>query len=138
MKKLFSITFAFIILLAGMHLSIATHYCGGEVAAVKWSLSGKYATCGMENPLQSCPNSDGISSNCCRNEVVVLAINDNFELSAFQIIEIAKNLLQVFEAPVNTVFSLLELPISFNSDIGPPGNMLASAVSLSQICLLRI
>ena len=39
MKKLFSILFAAMILLSGMHLSLATHLCGGEISAVKLSFA---------------------------------------------------------------------------------------------------
>jgi uncharacterized protein YxeA len=48
MKKIFSILFAVMVVLSGMHISISTHICGGEIAAVKLSVSAVKATCGME------------------------------------------------------------------------------------------
>jgi hypothetical protein len=48
-KKIVSISLLFLTLTALLHLSIATHYCGGMKAASKISFSGKLATCGMEN-----------------------------------------------------------------------------------------
>jgi len=48
MKKLLSILFAGMLLLSGMHMSMATHLCGGELAAVKWSFSGEMQVAGWK------------------------------------------------------------------------------------------
>jgi hypothetical protein len=138
MKKIFSISFALLIILSGMHFSIATHTCGGKVAAVKWSFSGEKATCGMENPKQTCPTHKGVSSNCCRNDVVVYTVDNNYNSSSFQVKEIAKNLLQVFANPVRFLSFSFSAPISLNIIGSPPHNPMASAVFLSNICIFRI
>jgi hypothetical protein len=85
MKKLLAISFAFFIVLSGMHLSIATHFCGGEVADVKWSFFGKKATCGMEKTQQTCLAHHKIKSNCCHNIIAFYSVDNNYSPSSIQI-----------------------------------------------------
>lgn len=138
MKKLFSISFLFLILLSGMHLSIATHLCEGEVAAVKWSFSGEKATCGMENPKQSCPIHNSIASDCCKNEVVVYSVDNNYNPSSLQIKETDKNLLQVFAIPESISIHPFASSNCLYTNISPQDKLLASAVRLADICVFRI
>ena len=138
MKRILSIFFALIILVSGMHLSVPTHFCGGEVAAVKWSFTGEKATCGMESDEQSTSSKEEIASNCCKNEISVLAVDNNYNPSSIQIKEITKNLLQVFNVPVNIAFQSYTASTSYSAIISPPDNLLASAVSLPNICTFRI
>jgi hypothetical protein len=138
MKKLFAISFAFLILLSGMHLSIATHICGGEVAAVKWSFSGEKATCGMEGAKQKCPSHNGIASNCCQNQIIVYSVDNNYNPSSLQIKEVTKNLLQVFDIPVSISLNSFIASSSIRNNVIPPNIVLTSAVSLADICIFRI
>jgi hypothetical protein len=138
MKKIFSISLVFLFLLSGMHLSIATHICGGEVAAVKWSFSGKQATCGMESPGQSFPSGNGIASNCCQNKICVLTVDSNYLPSASQIKDLTKSLIQVFNVPVSlTSQNTSLLSLTYNNAV-PPDIAVTSAVSLANICVFRI
>jgi hypothetical protein len=138
MKKTLSILFATLILVSGMHLSIATHICGGKVAAVKWSFSGQKATCGMENTKKECPAHNGITSNCCHNKLSVYSVDYTYNPASFQIKEVTKSLLQIFYIPVNIAFDSYIASTSSSTIISPPDNLLASAVSLSKICIFRI
>jgi len=139
MKKLFCISFAFLILLSGMHLSVATHFCGGEIAAVKWSFSGKKATCGMENSNSPCPAAHyTIASNCCHNKVAVYTVDNNYTPSSFQIKELSQNVLQVFYIPVSLLYHPLTTSIPLFTNVNPPGELLTSTVSLTDICVFRI
>jgi hypothetical protein len=138
MKKLFSIFFAFLILLSGMHFSIATHFCGGKIAEVKWSFSEKKASCGMENSDQACSNHDGFASNCCHNKIAIYSIDDNYNPSSYQTLEIAKNLLKVFFIFKNISLYSIASSNCFYTYISPHDNLLTSAVSLANICVFRI
>lgn len=138
MKKLLSISFAFLILLSGMHLSVATHICGGKVAAVKWSFSGEKATCGMESAKQTCPSHNGIASNCCHNKLSVYTTDNNYNPSTFQVKEVTKSLLQVFDVPVSISFNSSIAANSLRNNVIPPDIALTSAVSLEEICIFRI
>ncbi len=139
MKKLLSISFALLILLSGMHLTIATHFCGGELAATKVSFSGELASCGMEGSVDRCSSTGKHSeSDCCKNEVSVLSVDHNFAPS-FTIFKIfSPNLLQVFEIPACIQIHSFTALNFISTDVSPPGLFLASAVSLPKICVFRI
>lgn len=139
MKKVFSILFALLILLSGMHLSIATHFCGGEIADVKWSFTSEKATCGMEeDDLGYYVNHKTIESNCCQNEISIYAVDSNYSPSSFQIQEITKNIIQEFYIPENISFNSYSYSNYLYADVSPPGNLLTSAVGLDDICIFRI
>ena len=139
MKKLFSILFAAMIVLTGMHLSVATHLCAGEVAAVKWSLSDEKATCGMEMAQQT--NTTGKSynaENCCKDEISFYTVDSNFNPSSIQNHKPVDQLLQVFYIPTDLSVLFDTAHQSSNTNIQPPGKYFASAVSLPDICVFLI
>ena len=140
MRKFFSISLALLVLISGMHLSFATHLCGGKVAADKWSFSGEKAACGMETPKQTCPagKSKSIDPNCCHNEIANFTVDNNYSPSVFQIENITKNLLQIFYIPVTSSFNSLTVANSFYTDVSPHHKLLTSAVSLVDICVFRV
>jgi hypothetical protein len=138
MKVFFSISFALLILLSGMHTSIARHICGGEVAAVKISFTGKTASCGMMESKSACSTKNTIASNCCHNEVAVFAVDGNYCPSQDQIKILAQNVLQVFGIPVSSLYHSSITSIALFSNFNPPGELLTSAVSLDNICVFRI
>jgi hypothetical protein len=136
MKKILSIPYAMLILLSGMHFSIAKHICGGEITAVKWSFIGEEASCDMEK-MMACTIHDTFESGCCDNDVDVFSVDTDYSKSLFQynehtnVLEIAlnsysENLYQPYTA---------EISLSSNS---PPNPYYSSAVSLSEICIFRI
>jgi hypothetical protein len=138
MKKILSILLASFVLLSGMHFFVANHFCGGKVADVKISFSGEKATCGMEEDEQTCPIHDGLSSNCCRNEVSIFAV-DNYEgPSSFQIEEILKQINQVFLMPVNQLSYSTTPTFQAYTDVNLSDNIAANDVSLPKICVFRI
>ncbi|MDO8929239.1 MAG: hypothetical protein Q7W54_09655 [Bacteroidota bacterium] len=139
MKKILSILFALLIILSGMHLSIATHLCGGEIAASKVSFSGGPASCGMEVPGGNCSSQGSeLDSNCCKNKVSVFAVDSNYAPSFTEFNSFSQNILQVFVLPVCPTIHSLSAINGTSSDVGPPGNNLATAVSLPKICVFRI
>lgn len=139
MRKSLSILFATLVVLSGMHLSFAAHFCMGEFASMKVSLSGEKATCGMETQKQNCPEHDkSISSDCCQNEIAAYSTDNNFETSSFQIKKGAENLLQVFGFPFSIILNSIIPSDSFKPNVVPPDIALASEVSLADICIFRI
>jgi hypothetical protein len=138
MKKIFAILFASLIILTGMHFSIAEHICSGTVASVKWSFSGQVATCGMEKPVKKDRSQNGFSSNCCQNKISFLKVDKNYNPTSFQIKEVLKQTLQTHSSPVNNLYhpaNLLYTSIKYSS---PPDKLSASVVSLADICVFRI
>jgi hypothetical protein len=138
MKKGLSILFAVLILVSGMHFSIAKHICGGEVAGIKWSFSGKIADCGMENNKSTCPSPGGFASNCCQNEIAYYAVDGNYYPTFNQSKEVTKSLLQVLFIPLSSTVTSLFNNSPLYANVSPPDNSLASSVSLAGICILRI
>lgn len=138
MKKVFSIVFAMLILISGLHLSVATHVCCGEVAAVKWTLTGEKATCGMEKTQDRCPLHGIISSNCCRDEVSVYSVDKNYSPSNFQIKKTITNLLQLFSAPVSFSLNSFTSLKPLYTSASPPDKLQISSVSQEKICVFLI
>ena len=137
MKKLFSIVFAVMILLSGMHLSLATHFCGGEVSAVKLSFTHQNASCGMCSTDATAEKSIAAES-CCRNELSFYAVDSNYNPSTLEINKPVNHLLQVFYIPESVGIQFFNTCSSLNANVQPPGKFIASAVSLPDICVFRI
>ena len=139
MKRILSILFAALIVLSGMHLWLATHLCGGEIAAVKWSLSEEKASCGMNMPQPSCSAEKTIiPESCCKDEIADFVVDNNYNPSALQLNAPTYHLLQVFTIPENIGSSAISTSYTRNTNVQPPGIFPANAVSLPDICVFLI
>ena len=140
MKKLFSILFATLILLSGMHLTVATHICGGEISQVKLSFTHQKATCGMcgEEETIPCTNKTIDNEGCCKDEISFYVVDSNYSPSTLQINYNANQLLHVFDIPKTIGIQSTHTNSTLNTNVQPPGNYIASAVSLPDICVFRI
>lgn len=139
MKKILSISVALLMLLSGMQLTISQHYCGGELADAKISLTGHFASCGMEDKTDDCAQpGDHVKSSCCNNKVSVYAIDHNFSLSFSEFKTFAQSVLQVFILPEIQNFNAITAYSHFYTDVSPPPNWLVSDVNLSDIGVFRI
>jgi hypothetical protein len=139
-KKFYSISLAFLILLAGMHLTFAVHYCGGIIAASKISVSGKLASCGMEGIENTCPlpgDRLNLKTHCCDDEISIYQINNTYTPSFSNITHITQNVLQIFSLPVNDTFQSFFPKNTLLTSVSPPGKFFTSAVSLIDICVFR-
>ena len=138
MKNILTILLASFILLSGMHLSIAKHFCDGEVADVKISFSGVKATCGMENNEGTCSLHEVVTSSCCTNDLSVITVDNYFSSTTLKVKEISQPISQLFFLPL--IQSLYSLVPTFQAytDVRPPDTIIASAVSLPKICVFRI
>jgi hypothetical protein len=140
MKKILAILFSGVILLAGMHLSYSAHFCHGNIAATKWSLSGKLASCGMEDNSASCPvKNKSVTSNCCSDKIVFLHVDDNFK-SSFVFSETIKKILQFI--PLQFVINSFQtnIPLAVYTDTSPPQKTFdpGREVQLAKLCVFRI
>ena len=139
MKKLFSILFAALILLSGMHLSLTTHLCGGEVSAVKLSFTHQKAACGMCEAEQTSPTGKTISNeSCCKDQMAFYAIDNTYSPSSLQINHTAKQLLQVFDIPKTIGIQSIHTNSALHTNVQPPNLCMANAVSLPDICVFLI
>ena len=122
-----------------MRVTVATHFCGGVVAASKISLSGELASCGMEGTENSYPvTGNYLSSHCCNDEVSVYAVDDQYAPSFSVSNEFSQNILRVLYIPVSFSFYSMAAFNSLHKSGSPPGKFLARAVNLADICLFRI
>lgn len=138
MKKVFSIIFAMIILVSGMNLTVASHICGGEVAAVKWSFFGKKATCGMEDTKSDCPVHKVMTSGCCQNRTAEFSVDENYFPTVFNFEKSIDNLLQIFVIPAR--ISGLDVSENYllNDFRKPRDKPLTSEVYREMICVFII
>ncbi len=138
MIKGFSIFIAAIILASGMHLSLASHLCQGEVVAVKVSFSGKLAGCGMETPVKSCPVHEGFAKNCCQNKIDYLTVDNNYSPSTLKVEDLTRKLVKVFALSASVISTSIFFSVSSYANVSPPGNSIANEVNLANICVFRI
>jgi hypothetical protein len=138
MRKSLSILFAVLILIAGMHPTVSTHYCAGSIAAVKWSFSGQQASCGMISDSQESSTGASLASSCCHNENAVYAVDSNFSPSSFHVESIPHFTSLMYFLPVTHTAAELIASASTIIAESPPGVLYAGSVSLSGLCTFRI
>lgn len=139
MKKIFAILLSAFILLAGMNFTIATHYCGGEIAEVKYSFSKEKASCGMEDDFVINLSSEyTIDNKCCKDKFDTFSVDSNYSPSSFQVKEVVKNISQTYAEPVNTINNTSNASNSSVSWYILPDIVFQNAVTLSEIRVFRI
>jgi hypothetical protein len=139
MKKVFSIFLSLLILVAVLHISVAMHYCEGEVVAAKVSLSGKLASCGMtcskeELPLQG----TNYSSHCCDNTITFCGTSSNYSPTYTFVPESYRYNFQVLAIPLELSVKSQPDNNSYYSNVSPPGALMSTNVDLPNICVFRI
>lgn len=140
MKKTIPISLTLLILTAVLHLSIATHYCHGNETAMKVSLTGKLADCGMGSSEKVLPVVSGtyFSKHCCDDVIIFCGIDSNYTPSFSIVPESFQYIFQVFPIHsgihVNPCTDLIPL----YTNVSPPGALMSTNVDLSDICIFRI
>lgn len=137
MKKAFSIFFALIIILSGLHFSIAAHYCGGELTAFKLSVDQEKASCGMCAHVSSSVASVDMEG-CCQDAMSVLNVDHNYQLSQFQLASVVSWIVQVFAVPSHIGLLQPNVASPLYANIHPPGDDSVAGVNLADICVFRI
>jgi hypothetical protein len=138
-KKVLSITSIVLMLTAMLHFSVATHYCGGMIASSEVSLSGKLATCEMEQFNVQLPvNGLTFASHCCENVIRYYGINGNYFPSFISIPQSFQPHSQTFELPENLFRNSFAAALKIPTSESPPDPVYSSFVELSDICTYRI
>jgi len=137
MKKVITILVSVILIASGMHISIDRHYCGGSLADVKISVTGKLASCGMEQAESSCSNNPAFDQKCCEDQISLYGITSNYYPEYFKIIH------PVSERDVTAIKVGTFIPDkSYNTDliswVLPPGYNLKTGLTQPEICVFRI
>lgn len=140
MKKLSSIFLSLLMLASMVHLTVATHYCGGKIAATEVSLTGKLADCGMERPEGRLPFSETtFSRHCCDDAVFSCSTDNNYIPSVSFVPDLSQHNFQVFALITKglSVNSVSDIILSYKK-VSPPGVLMSTDVDLSDICVFRI
>jgi hypothetical protein len=139
MKSFATILLTFILLLSGMHLTIATHFCGGKVAAVKISLSGIKAGCGMGSDETSAPSSKPeVTTRCCYDELTVYKIECHYAPSVYCSWLLTMNTMHPVIIPQDVLHNNIFSSQADPTDYGPPEPFAVNAVDPAEICVFRI
>jgi hypothetical protein len=144
MKKGFSISLSILMLAATLHLSFATHYCGGQEIAMKVSLTGKLAECGKTDcgmdgsEKEIPPPGTNLTKHCCDDVVTFYGISSNYSSTYSFIPESYKYNFQVLAIPVEFSAKSQTYNNSLYSNVSPPGALMSTNVDLSSICVFRI
>ena len=139
MKRLLSISFAFLILLSGMHFTVATHLCGGRIAYTKFSVSGELASCGMEGKTDNCTFPLKFKThNCCKDKVAAFVVDTNYSPTFSDFKVLPQTCLQVLVLPEYLINHSQSSQNIVFTDVSPPGQYLVSEVRLPDICVFRI
>jgi len=126
-------------IISSAQFTIAKHYCGGEFAARKISLSGELATCGMEGSQKNSSSAGNkLAAHCCDNEVFTMAIVNIFTAPVFLLKENTQNTHELFNLPVNHSYQYISEFNHSSTNIYPPGGFSVSSVNLINICTFRI
>jgi hypothetical protein len=139
MKKLSSISLSALMLVAMLHISVATHYCEGKEVATTVSFSGKLASCGMicseeEIPLQGTT----FTKHCCDDIVTFCGISSNYSPTYSFVTESYQYNFQVLAIPVVLQARYQVAVCTLDTNVSPPGALMSTKVDLSSICVFRI
>jgi len=139
MKKLISISLTFLLFTALFHFSIATHYCGGTIAATKISLSAKLASCGMKNDDDNTPLSGTyFVSHCCENHLTYCSVTNNYQPSFSYVPEVYRDHFKILCITEGQDLQSATLVNPICTNVNPPGESASNHVDLSNICVYRI
>ena len=139
MKKGISISLVFLMLTAMLHLTVATHFCGGKEAASTVSLSGKLATCGMECSEKELPlPGTNFTKHCCDDIVTFCGIDSNYTPSFSFVPESYQYNFQVFAIPVALSVNSYTNLVPLYTNVSSPDELMSTSVDLSDICVFRI
>jgi hypothetical protein len=137
MKKVLTILIAAIFLASSLQLSIDRHYCGGYLAAVKVSLTGEKASCGMKVAVEDYSNQLSINTKCCEDQMFLLSLKSNYCPEYLQINKIIPHIQKmVFQNILLSESQLINLNVFLS--VLPPGKISQNRLNQPDICVFRI
>jgi hypothetical protein len=138
MKTIGAISLIVLLLFTGIKVSVATHYCCGNVAGTKISLSGEKASCGMESRIPLNFPQDIIEKHCCDNVVTSYYFSNNYFPTFYNFDSPEFRAVSQFIVFYDVNLFAAPLILSSNNTGSPPGTMLPFDDILTSICVFRI
>ena len=137
MKKVLTILITIVFLASGLQVSIDRHYCSGNLASVKVSLTGEKATCGMEKDDSDCSNQLVFGSKCCDDQMSSVSGNNNYCPVYFQISKPLPQKQVIYFQNI-LISEIQSFDLNFHNNVFPPGGNFISRLTQPDICVFRI
>ncbi len=124
MKKVIAISFALILLVSNISLTIGAHYCGGEVVKTRIMLGETHLDCGMAEMDETCNDFAGHGLEfdkppCCENRYQTFQVDNDFNsYPPLSILNVDFIIALVHSDIVVALFS--KAKNSFYTDYSPP------------------
>ncbi len=137
MKRVLAILISVVILTSGMEVSVDRHYCCGTLADVTVSITGKAATCGMEQSLPGNPGTAELGKFCCENQISFYSLSC---ISYPVYFNISHPTTGKEPAPLFNWNCFVSYPYNtgLTSRSMPPGTLIQKSLTRSQICVFRV
>jgi hypothetical protein len=138
MKRILSISLALMLLLSGMHLTVASHFCGGMLAQVKWSMDKELASCGMEGMAEPNPTGIALHEACCNDVVSTYTTDGQYQVQSLNIQKHVPQLISQFSVPQSLLFKSQQPADYHHTHVFPPGETAPTQVFQENICVFLI
>ena len=126
-------------IVAILHLSVASHFCSGKYVTSKVSITGKLANCGMEGCVKELPlPGRTFLKHCCDDVVTPILIDNNYTPSYPVVQNSFQHNLQILSIPAVYPVHSIAVSSSIYTNASPPWVMMSTNVDLSNICIFRI
>lgn len=154
MQKVFTLIMSVILLISGMQISIDHHYCSGELVETKLSLTGKPASCGMEEAVHESSEQSlvgetcklhnyksswqtNIEETCCEDKISFYNCTATYLPEYFKFSHPVFGKENQFFHEWSNIFKsfhISDLPSKFL----PPGKKIMPDIELAEICVFQI
>lgn len=137
MKKIVSSLLALMLLLSGMHLSVASHYCGGMLAQVKWSFIQELAGCGMEGE-HNTKQGVLVDQSCCQDQISSYSTDGQYQIQSLELKKRTPQVLAFFTAPLSLLSTTQQPAGRVLTPVFPPGKISPNQVTQEKVCVFLI
>jgi hypothetical protein len=137
MKRIVSIPLLMLILFSGINFKIALHYCGGNISAMKVSLTGELATCGMERQADKSFQYT-YSRHCCDDVTSSCSISSKYFPSYNFVKDPGQQVINILAIPADLSINQELIADAPGNTDRPPGSYCPYNVDLRMICVFRI
>ncbi len=137
MRSLLAIPLILMVSFTGIRIDYSAHLCGGIQVASVLSLSGKSASCGMEDFRSEAPAEPVLKNHCCDNVGFSFAFSNKYVPPSPIVTDGNHNSL------CNGILCLPGMALTSNyipvaTNIRPPGGCHPNSVAIESLCILRI
>lgn len=84
MKKILAISFAIMLLIGNVGITMATHLCGGQAVTSRIMIGTGHIDCGMPATDADCGSEQDKPEPCCENEYLPVEVEEDYPKSTIQ------------------------------------------------------